>query len=52
MEFSYVAYTQDKKMAKGKLSATSEEAATRLLSYGGYQVLSLKPHVPFLTWAD
>jgi len=48
MEFSYVAYTQDKKMAKGKLSATSEEAATRLLSYGGYQVLSLKQHVPFL----
>ena len=48
MEFSYVAYTQDKKLAKGKLSATSEEAATRLLSYGGYQVLSLKPYVPFL----
>jgi type IV pilus assembly protein PilC len=48
MEFSYVAYTEDKKLIKGKLAATSEEAASRLLSYGGYRVLSLKERIPFL----
>ena len=48
MEFSYVAYTEDKKLIKGKLAATSEEAASRLLTYGGYRVLSLKERIPFL----
>jgi len=48
MEYSYVAYTKDKKLVRGRLSATTEEAATRLLSYGGYQVLSLKPYIAFL----
>lgn len=47
MEFSYVAYTADKKLVRGKLTATSEEAATDLLSYGGYQVVSLKEMVRF-----
>ena len=47
MDFSYVAYTADKKLVKGKLSSTSEEAAADLLSYGGYQVVSLKRVVPF-----
>jgi type IV pilus assembly protein PilC len=47
MDFAYVAYTEDKKLAKGKVSATSEEAATELLSYGGYRVVSLKKVVPF-----
>ncbi|MGD9116057.1 MAG: type II secretion system F family protein [Dehalococcoidia bacterium] len=47
MEFQYVAYTEDKKLVKGKLSATSEEAALNLLSYGGYQTVSLKEVVPF-----
>jgi type IV pilus assembly protein PilC len=47
MDYTYLAYTRDKKLVKGKLSATSDEAATKLLSYGGYQVLTLKPHVPF-----
>jgi type IV pilus assembly protein PilC len=47
MDFAYVAYTEDKKLAKGKVSATSEEAATQLLSYGGYRVVSLKKVVPF-----
>ena len=42
MDYSYVAYTEDKRLVKGKLSATSEEAAGDLLSYGGYQVVSLK----------
>jgi type IV pilus assembly protein PilC len=48
MEFKYVAYTEDKRLVKGKLSATSEEAALNLLSYGGYQTVSLKEIVPFL----
>jgi type IV pilus assembly protein PilC len=48
MDFSYVAYTKDKKLVRGTLAATSEEAASRLLSYGGYQLLSLKQRVRFL----
>jgi type IV pilus assembly protein PilC len=47
MDFNYVAYTEDKKLVKGKLSATNEEAALNLLSYGGYQTVSLKEVVPF-----
>ncbi len=48
MDFSYIAYTKDRKLVKGTLAATSEEAASRLLSYGGYQLLSLKQRVRFL----
>jgi len=47
MEFHYIAYTEDKRLVRGRLSATSEEAATSLLSYGGYQVVSLKSITPF-----
>ena len=47
MDFAYVAYSEDKKLVKGRLSAISEEAATELLSYGGYRVVSLKSVVPF-----
>jgi type IV pilus assembly protein PilC len=47
MEFQYVAYTEDKKLVKGRLSADNEEAALGLLSYGGYQTVSLKEVVPF-----
>ncbi len=47
MEYSYVAYTKDRRLVKGKLSAANQEAAAGLLSYGGYQVLSLKQVVPF-----
>ncbi|MCK5577483.1 MAG: type II secretion system F family protein [Dehalococcoidales bacterium] len=49
MEFSYVAYTKDKKLVKGTLSASSGEAATKLLNYGGYQVLTVKPYAPFIS---
>jgi len=48
MDYQYVAYTEDKRLVKGRLSATSEEAAINLLSYGGYQAVSLKPITPFL----
>jgi len=47
MDYQYVAYTEDKRLVKGKLSATSEEAAINLLSYGGYQAVSLKVLTPF-----
>ena len=47
MDYSYIAYTKDRQLIKGKLSATSEEAAAKLLSYGGYQLVSLKTYVPF-----
>ncbi len=47
MNYSYIAYTKDKRLIKGKLSANNEEAASKLLSYGGYQLVSLKKYVPF-----
>jgi type IV pilus assembly protein PilC len=48
MDFSYVAYGKDKKLVKGKLSATNQTAAAKLLNYGGYQVISIKPITSFL----
>jgi type IV pilus assembly protein PilC len=48
MDFAYTAYTEDKKLAKGRISATTEEAASELLSYGGYRVVNLKAVVPFI----
>jgi len=47
MDYQYIAYTQDKRLVRGKLQAANEEAATSLLSYGGYQVVSLKLATPF-----
>ncbi len=48
MDFAYTAYTEDKKLVKGKVSALSEEAATDLLGYGGYRVVSLKSVTPLI----
>lgn len=48
MDFAYTAYTEDKKLVKGRVSATTEEAASELLSYGGYRVISLKAAIPRL----
>ena len=48
MDFAYTAYTEDKKLVKGKVSAHSEEAATELLAYGGYRVINLKASVPLI----
>jgi len=47
MDFTYIAYTEDKKLVRGKLSASSEEMASQLLSYGGYRVVSLQEVVRF-----
>jgi len=48
MDFAYTAYTEDKRLVKGRVSAISEEAATELLSYGGYQVVNLKTTLPLI----
>jgi len=48
MDYAYTAYTEDKKLVKGKVSATTEEAASELLSYGGYRVISLKSVTPLI----
>jgi len=48
MDFAYTAYTEDKRMVKGKVSAVTEEAAAELLGYGGYNVVSLKATLPAL----
>jgi type IV pilus assembly protein PilC len=48
MDFVYTAYTEDRKVVKGKVSAVTEEVATDLLGYGGYRVISLKKAVPLL----
>lgn len=42
MEFQYVARTEDNRIVKGKLTASSETAAIDVLAYGGFNVLSLK----------
>jgi len=47
MDYQYIAYTVDRRLVRGRLSATNEEAATSLLNYGGYQVVSLKLVTPF-----
>ena len=47
MNFAYTAYTEDKRLVNGKVSALNEEAAAQLLGYGGYRVVSLKQLVPF-----
>jgi type IV pilus assembly protein PilC len=52
MDFQYIAYTDDKRLVKGKLSATNEAAASSLLSYGGYQVVSLKTSTPFFNMGN
>ncbi len=48
MDFEYVARTDDNRMVKGKLSASSEQAAVDVLASGGLGVLSLKESVPFI----
>jgi type IV pilus assembly protein PilC len=48
MDYQYVACGEDNRVARGKVSAASEEAATDMLAYSGYRVLSLKEVTPFL----
>jgi type IV pilus assembly protein PilC len=48
MDFAYTAYTEDRRLVKGKVSAVTEEAAAELLGYGGYKVVSLKASLSLL----
>jgi type IV pilus assembly protein PilC len=49
MDYTYVAYSEeDKRLIRGKVSATSEEAASELLNYGGYRLVSLRLIRPLL----
>ena len=48
MDFAYSAYTEDKRLVKGKVTANTEEAASELLNYGGYRVVSLKSATPLI----
>jgi type IV pilus assembly protein PilC len=50
MQYSYVAYTKDKKMVKGMVTATSTDAAVDLLNYGGYRVIKVRPHTSLFNW--
>ncbi len=50
MEYSYTAYTKDNRLVQGKLEAASREAAAQALTYGGYQVINLKPVSSFLSF--
>ncbi len=49
MVYQYIAYDKNGEAVKGRLSATSEEAATELLSYAGYQVINLRPLTRFFS---
>jgi len=47
MDFSYVAYTKDRSLIKGTVSAQSVEAARGLISQRGYNVVSIKQSFSF-----
>jgi type IV pilus assembly protein PilC len=48
MAYEYIAYNTNREVVKGRLEAITEKAATELLDIAGYQVIKLKPYVPFL----
>jgi type IV pilus assembly protein PilC len=43
MDYTYIGYTGDRQMVKGRISAADERTATDTLSNIGYRVVSLKP---------
>lgn len=47
MDFEYLAYTKERQLLKGKISAISEEAAITTLGYSDLRVMSLKTVTPF-----
>ncbi len=49
MDYQYLAYTADRKLVKGRLQANTEQEATSMLEFGGYQVISLKKISTFLS---
>ncbi len=49
MVYQYVACSASGEIVKGKLTAASEEAVGDMLNYAGYQLINLKPYLPFLS---
>jgi len=47
MDFEYLAYTKERQLLKGKISAVSEEMAITTLGYSDLRVMSLKTVTPF-----
>ncbi len=47
MDFEYLAYTKERQLLKGKISAVSEEAAVNTLNYSDLRVVTLKTVTPF-----
>jgi type IV pilus assembly protein PilC len=47
MAYEYIAYNTNREVVKGRLEAITDKAATELLDLAGYQVIKLKPYVPF-----
>lgn len=47
MDFEYLAYTKERQLLKGKISAVSEESAINTLGYSDLRVMSLKTVTPF-----
>ena len=43
MDYTYLGYTGDRQIVKGKISAADEQAAVEVLANIGYHVVSLKP---------
>lgn len=52
MDYTYIAYTEDKRIVKGKVSASTEKVAADILDKIGYRVISLKPLISFLPSLD
>jgi type IV pilus assembly protein PilC len=49
MDYQYIAYNEGGEIVKGKLAAVSEGAAAEMLSYAGYQIVSLRPFKSFFS---
>ena len=50
MNFNYLAYTKDKRLIKGNISAASEEAAIEILAPSGLRVVTIKASRALLNW--
>ncbi len=53
MVYNYLGYTEDRKIVKGTVSASSEEIAGQILAHNGYRVIHLKPATTFVpSWGE
>ena len=47
MAYRYIAYNEERQLVRGELEVASEEQATEVLGYAGYQVVNLKEVTAF-----